>query len=137
MLIVVGLMAFGLLAIGGAVFLAMGESKTPATSTATSSKTESSGTNAEATRSDSTPSFPIEIPEQRLPALREEAQIVAITTQFSELTVQLRSLHEQAREVERRLSILADIAEQITPGQSRISIEEAEDYRLPESVESA
>ncbi|MBV9616777.1 MAG: hypothetical protein JO031_15090 [Ktedonobacteraceae bacterium] len=63
-----------------------------------------------------------------MPTIREKTQVTTITTQFSELTAQLRSLHEQAREVERRLSILSDIAEQIEFGQSRVSIEETEDY---------
>ncbi len=130
MLIVAGLMAFGLLAIITAVFLAMGESKASQINTTASSKTEAITT---------TTPLPIAAPSrlaaQNLPAIREETQVTAITTQFSELTAQLRSLHEQAREVERRLSILSALAEQIELGKSRISIEETKDYRLPEPVE--
>lgn len=130
MLIVAGLMAFGLLAIIAAVFLAMGESKTAQTSTTASSKTE-----AITTTTPQSATAPSPASKQNLPAIREETQVTAITTQFSELTAQLRSLHEQAREVERRLSILSALAEQIELGKSRISIEETQDYRLPEPVE--
>ncbi|MBV9711543.1 MAG: hypothetical protein JO011_11620 [Ktedonobacteraceae bacterium] len=125
MLIVVGLMAFGLLAISTAVFLAMGENKTPSASTTAPSKTASSTTTTPQPVAESASA---RISEQRLPTIREKTQVTAITTQFSELTAQLRSLHEQAREVERRLSILSDIAEQIEFGKSRVSIEETEDY---------
>jgi hypothetical protein len=124
MLIVAGLMAFGLLAIITAAFLAMDESKTSPTSTTAAAKT-SQPTSA-----------PVHATEQRLPALREETQVTTFTTQFSELTAQLRSLHEQAQEVERRLSLLSDLAEQIELGQTRVSIEETQDYRLPEPVNS-
>ncbi|MBV9711783.1 MAG: hypothetical protein JO011_12835 [Ktedonobacteraceae bacterium] len=120
-LIVIGLMAFGLLAMTTAVFLAMGENKTPSASTTAPSKTASSTTTTPESAS-------AHVSEERLPTIREKTRVTTITTQFSELTAQLRSLHEQAREVERRLSILSDIAEQIEFGQSRVSIEETEDY---------
>lgn len=129
-LIVAGLMGFGLLAIIAAVFLAMDESKTASTSTTPPAKTKAITT--------TTPQLvAAHVAEQRLPAIREEAQVSVITTQFSELTAQLRTLHEQARDVERRLSMLSDIAAQIERGQSKVSIEEAQDYRLPEPVDSA
>ena len=131
-LIVAGLMAFGLLAIITAVFLAMDENKASPTSATASSKTEASTTTTPQPVTAPTP-----VTKKLLPAIREEAQVTPITTQFSELSAQLRSLHEQAREVERRLSILSDFAEQIERGQARVSIEEMQDYRLPEPVDSA
>ncbi len=130
MLIVAGLMAFGLLAIGTAIFLAMGESKTPPTGTAASSKTASSTTTP--------PLVKKPVPaRQHLPAIREESQVATITTEFSNLTAQLRSLHQQAQEIEHRLSILSGMAEQIERAQASLSIEETEDYRLLEPVDSA
>ena len=124
-LIVAGLLAFGLLAIIAAILLAMNESKTSPISSTPSSIPEISP-------AASMPPAATPAPEQRLPAIREEAQVSGITTQFSELTAQLRALHEQAREIEQRLSVLSTIAEKIEQHQSRVSIEETENYRLLE-----
>jgi hypothetical protein len=131
-LIVAGLMAFGLLAIITAVFLAMDESKTFSTNPAASATTKA------ITATTPRPiTVPAHVAARCLPAIREEAQVSAITTQFSELTAQLRALHEQARDVERRLSMLSDIAAQIELGQAKVSIEETQGYRLPEPADSA
>src|ERR1700694_482421 len=118
MLIIAGLMAIALLAIIGAVALATGAEKTPAatpqTPTATPTETEL-------------------VPVQSLPTAQDNAQIAFINGQFHELATQLRALHQQSQEIERRLGMLSQAAEAIKRSQSpTFSIKETEEYRLPE-----
>lgn len=117
-LIVAGLMAFGLLAIVAAVLLAIDENKTSPTSTLSSIPASPMTTTIQTIANP--------VPEQRLPAIREDAQVAIVTIQFSELAAQLRALHKQAREIEQRLSILSTTTEQIEKSQSNISSEETE-----------
>jgi hypothetical protein len=132
MLIIAGLMAIGLLGIVGAILLAMGEEKT--------TKSQPLNSQSKAMPATTTPLPPEKESgtQQRLPAIREDPQI-AINGQFRELAAQLRVLHQQAQEIEHRLSLLAQAAAHIERNQpASISIEEeGEGYSLPEPVKSA
>ncbi len=130
MLIIAGLMAIGLLAIVGVIFLAMGEEKAAAT---TAPGPKQAPTTARPTaEAEKEP-----MAQQHLPVVREDPQVAVINGQFRELAAQLRVLHQQAREIEQRLSILSQAADHIERSQiPGISIEEAEDYSQPEPVSS-
>lgn len=107
LLIIGGLLALGLLALVGAVFLAMGERQ---------AKTPSSSATAKTTQSlkqpSSTPAAQLPATEETLPAVRDETPL-ALNGQYHELANELRTLHEHAIELEQRLSILAGIADHI------------------------
>ena len=118
LLIIGGLLALGLLAIVGAVFLAMGERRTvaqspPATARTTQPLKQPTGV----------PAAKMPVTNETLPAVREETPLV-LNGQYHELANELRTLHGQAIELEQRLSVLTEIADHIEHTQvGSVSIE--------------
>jgi hypothetical protein len=141
MLIIVGLMAIALLAIIGAVALTVSAEKTPAATQKTPAQTPPVA--AESTAAAEPAAAPTEakkelIPVQSLPAVQDDARVAFVNGQFHELVAQLHALHQQAQEIERRLSMLSQAADAIKRSQApSFSIEETEEYSLPEPVASA
>ncbi len=126
LLIVVGLLVFGLLAMLGAAFLARGEkgaagtAKKPAAAPAPE-PAENGGPGPEAAAKDVATG-------QNLPVPQEETQLASLNGQFQELAVELRTLYQETQELERRLSLLVKIANHIEYVQrEHVSIEEARD----------
>jgi len=112
LLIVGGLLVFGLLAILGAAFLARGEKgaegtvKKPAAAP-TPESAENGGLG------------------QNLPVPQEETQLATSNGQFHELAAELRTLYQETQELEHRLSLLVKIANQIEYVQrEHVSVEE-------------
>lgn len=146
MLIIAGLMVIALLAIIGAITLAMGAEKTPAATHKTLAPSQTAPVAAEPTTAPVTAEptvAPAEtkkelIPVQSLPAVQDAARMAFVNGQFHELVTQLHALHQQAQEIERRLSMLSQAADAIKRSQApSFSIEESEEYSLPEPVASA
>ncbi len=146
MLIIAGLMVIALLAIIGAIALAVNEGKTPAATQKTSAPSQAAPVAAETTTAPVTAEptvAPVEtkkelIPVQSLPAVQDDARMAFVSGQFHELVTQLHALHQQSQEIERRLSMLSQAADAIKRSQApSFSIEEAEEYSLPEPVASA
>ncbi|HEV2655571.1 MAG TPA: hypothetical protein VGU68_13515 [Ktedonobacteraceae bacterium] len=137
-LIIAGCMAVALFAGIGAIALAMGE-KTPAATQKTPAQTPPVA--AEPTEAAKPTAAPVVakkelMPVQSLPVAQDDARAAFINGQFHELATQLRILHQQAQEIERRLSMLSQAADAIKRSQSpSFSIEE--EYSLPEPVASA
>jgi hypothetical protein len=117
LLIIGGLLAVGLLALVGAVFLAMGERRAPSPSaTAKTTQSLKQPTSASAAKMPAT--------NETLPAVREEAPLV-LNGQYHELANELRTLHGHAIELEQRLSVLTGIAGNLEHAQvGSVSIEE-------------
>ena len=128
-LIIVGLMGIALLAIIGAVALAAGANTT----------TEKPQKKAPEQPAAAPTSAKKElVPVQSRPAAQNDARVAFINGQFYELAAQLRTLHQQSQEIERRLSMLSQAAEALKRNPSHnFSIEEAEDYNLPEPLSKA
>jgi hypothetical protein len=117
LLIIGGLLAVGLLALVGAVFLAMGERRAPSPSTTAKTtqplKQPTSASDAK-----------IPATNETLPAVREETPLV-LNGQYHELANELRTLHGHAIELEQRLSVLTGIAGNLEHAQAgSISIKE-------------
>ncbi len=109
LLIVVGLLVFGLLAMLGAAFLARGEKGAAGTANkpaAAPEPTENGGSGPEAAAKDVATA-------QNLPVPQEETQLASLNGQFQELAVELRTLYQETQELERRLSLLVKIANHI------------------------
>ncbi|OLE05213.1 MAG: hypothetical protein AUG82_05045 [Ktedonobacter sp. 13_1_20CM_4_53_11] len=119
LLIIGGLLALGLLAIVGAVFLAMGEKRAAAPSPSATAKTTQplkQPTGAAAAKMPAT--------KETLPAVREETPLV-LNGQYHELANELHALHGRASELEQRLSALTEIADHIEHTRAgSVSIEE-------------
>jgi hypothetical protein len=123
LLIVGGLLVFGLLAILGAAFLARGEKgaggtvKKPAAAP-TQEPAENDGPAPEAAAKDVATG-------QNLPVPQEETQFAMLNGQFHELAAELRNLYQETQELEHRLSLLVKIANHIEYVQrEHISVEE-------------
>jgi hypothetical protein len=117
LLIIGGLLAVGLLALLGAVFLAMGERRAPSPSvTAKTTQPLKQPTSAPAAKMPAT--------NETLPAVREETPL-ALNGQYHELANELRTLHGHAIELEQRLSVLTGMADHLEHAQvGSVSIEE-------------
>ncbi len=117
LLIIGGLLAVGLLALVGAVFLAMSERRAPSPSvTAKTTQPLKQPTGAPAAKMPAT--------KETLPAVREETPLV-LNGQYRELANELRTLHGHAIELEQRLSALTEIADHLEHAQvESVSIEE-------------
>ena len=119
LLIIGGLLALGLLAIVGAVFLAMGEKRAAAPSPSATAKTTQplkQPTGAPVAKMPAT--------KETLPAVREETLLV-LNGQYHELANELHALHGRASELEQRLSALTEIADHIEHTRAgSVSIEE-------------
>lgn len=138
MLIVAGLMIIALLAIIGAVALAVSAEKTPAATQKTPAPSQTPPVaTAEPTGAPAGTKKEL-VPVQSLPAVQDDARMAFVNGQFHELVTQLHALHQQAQEIERRLSMLSQAADAIKRSQApSFSIEETEEYSLPEPVASA
>ena len=145
MLIIAGLMIIALLAIIGAVALTVSGEKTPAATQKTPAPSQTTPVAAEPTTAPvaAEPTVAPEetkkelIPMQSLPAVQDDARMAFVNGQFHELVTQLHALHQQSQEIERRLSMLSQAADAIKRSQSpSFSIQETEEYHLPEPVAS-
>ncbi len=123
LLIIGGLLVFGLLAVLGAVFLARSEKgagetvKKPATAPA-SEPAGNGGSGPGAAAKDGATM-------QNLPVPQEETQLVAFNGQFQELAAELRTLYQETQDLEHRLSLLVKIANHIEYVQrEHVSVEE-------------
>ena len=131
LLIIGGLLAFGLLALLGSVFLARSEGQERQTAAKAAKTTPSPSATAKTTQPlkplSDTPDTPAaEMPETKetLPAVREEMPLM-LNGQFHELANELHTLHEYAIELEHRLSVLTGIVDHIEHTQANhINIEE-------------
>jgi hypothetical protein len=143
MLIIAGLMIIALLAIIGAVALTVSEEKTPPATQETPAPSQTPPVAAELTVAAEPTVAPEEskkelIPVQSLPVVQDDARMAFVNGQFHELVTQLHALHQQSQEIERRLSMLSQAADAIKRSQApSFSIEETEEYSLPEPVASA
>ncbi len=141
LLIIGGLLAVALLAILGAVFLGMREQR--AEKAHSNGGTILSSTSPRTVMEQQpTVSRPIEqtapirqsIPssaERHLVPTEESQQAYALNGQFHELAVELQTLYQHARELERRLRTLAEIADRIEKMQSNQIITEEEIHPQP------
>ncbi|HEX6555380.1 MAG TPA: hypothetical protein VF026_21645 [Ktedonobacteraceae bacterium] len=119
LLIVGGLLALGLLAIVGAVFLAMGERRAAAPSPSATARTTQP-----LKQPTGVPAAKMPVTNETLPAVREETPLV-LNGQYHELANELHTLHGQAMELEQRLSALTEIADHIEHAQvGGVDIEE-------------
>lgn len=119
LLIIGGMLAIGLLALVGAVFLAMGERQAKAASPSATTKTTQS-----LKQPSGTPAAKMPATKETLPSVREETPLV-LNGQFHELADELRTLHGHAIELEQRLSVLTGIAGNLEHAQvGSVSIEE-------------
>ena len=107
LLIIGGMLALGLLALLGAVFLAMGERKAAAPSPSAKAETTQSLKQPSGIPAAKTP-----VTEETLPLVREETPLV-LNGQFHELASELHTLHGHAIELEQRLSALTGIADHL------------------------
>jgi hypothetical protein len=132
LLIIGGLLVFALLAIIGAVLLSMREQRTEKIRV---------GANAPARASIQKPTqqAPIRssnsaVPEKAVPATVDEQTLVMLNGQFHEFAVELRSLHQQAWNLEQRLRGLTEMVDRIEESRaSRIHVEEEALSRSDES----
>ncbi|HEY6408203.1 MAG TPA: hypothetical protein VIY29_12120 [Ktedonobacteraceae bacterium] len=133
LLIFGGLLAFGLLALLGSVFLARGERQdgqaaakaaTVPSPSATAKTTQPLKPLSDTPETPDTPAAKMPQTEETLPAVREETPLM-LNGQFHELANELRTLHEYAIELEHRLSVLTGIVDHIEHTQANhINIEE-------------
>ena len=140
-LIIGGLLAVALLAILGAVFLGISEQRaesarsnggTTASSTGTRPVVEqqravSRGVEQRAPiRQNTSP-----LAERSLVSTEESQQPYVLNGQFHELAVELQTLYQHARELERRLRTLTEVADRIEKTQSNQIITEEESRTQP------
>ncbi len=130
LLIIGGLLAFGLLALLGSVFLARGERQErqaaakAATAPSPSATVKTTQPLKPLSDTPDTPAVKMPETEETLPAVREEMPL-ALNGQFHELANELRTLHEYAIEIEQRLSVLTGIVDHVEHTQANhINIEE-------------
>lgn len=128
MFIVGGLLAFGVLALVGSIFLAIGEEKKATTKTASPTPTP---------QETAEPAIPSKTSADsaKLPALREEAQLTLIG-QTHELAAELRTIHERVAELNERLGALTEVANRIERAQGNY-VRVEEDYTLYDAVEAS
>jgi hypothetical protein len=141
LLIIGGLLAVALLAILGAVFLGMREQRAEKAHSNGGTISSSTGPRpvVEQQRAVSRAveqSAPIRqsmpsLAERSLVPTEESQQSYALNGQFHELTVELQTLYQHARELERRLRTLAEIADRIEKTQSNQIITEEEIHPQP------
>lgn len=137
MLILGVLFVVALLAIGGAVWLAVGErqdnnkaaaSAAPAPSQQIAANS-TAGQGASAGRSAVAPAkVPLEpdefvAPAPAAPAAHGEQPFSALNGQFYELAAELRTLHRESQSIERRLGILTEMVSRIEREYGEVSLE--------------
>ncbi|GAC1378849.1 MAG: hypothetical protein NVSMB33_03510 [Ktedonobacteraceae bacterium] len=130
LLIVGGLLALGVLALVGAIFLALSEQR------ATTARNKSIELPASPARNDQATHKAIENPtmvqpnrpvadETTLASTASERHLPALNGQFHKVVGEIRTLHQQARQLEQRLSVLTEMVDRIESSQSsHTSIEE-------------
>lgn len=134
--IIGGLLAVALLAILGAVLLGMSEQRAEkarsnggAIASSTSARPvageQRAGSRAVEQTAPVRPTIPSPA-ETHLVSAGESQQTYALDGQFHELAVELQTLYQHARELERRLRILAEVADRIEKTQSNQIITEEE-----------
>ena len=126
-LIIGGLLAFALVALLAAVFLALGEQKASqrtATQTAAKPVSEQQAKALVPAKEEQA----ADTNKQHLPVLSKSALPVATDVfhgQFHEFAAQIHALHEEAMEFEQRLSVLIEMIDTIENAQGiHVSIEE-------------
>ncbi|HEX9131054.1 MAG TPA: hypothetical protein VF844_02050 [Ktedonobacteraceae bacterium] len=134
LLIIGGLLAIALLAILGAVFLGMSEQRAEKARSNGGTVSSSTGTRpvmeqqpavrraveqSAPTRQNTSP-----LAERSLVSTEESQHPYALNGQFHELAVELQTLYQHARELERRLRTLAEVADRIEKTQSQVITEE-------------
>lgn len=141
LLIIGGLLGVTLLAIIGIVVLVMGESR------AQNSSSPSPASARTTRRLEPEPAITREVSEipaptqQRslapretttgLPSMSGAHSVARLNGQIHELVNELRTLHQQAGELEQRLQVLTEVVERIEQAQSRqVSVEEEETLRI-------
>jgi hypothetical protein len=132
LLIIGGLLVIAAAAIIGAVIIGISEQRTERarnaslkqpTSTASIDLTERNLVE-EPTTTTSRPNLPT-TRENNLPSRGEDQRLSSLNGQFHELASEVRTLHQQASQLEQRLSILTEMVDHIERTQGgRISIEE-------------
>ena len=132
LLIIGGLLVVAAAAIIGAVLIGMSEQRTERarngrlkqpTSTA-SSDLSARKLMEEPTTTASRPNFPT-TRESNLPSRGEDQRLSSLNGQFHELASEVRTLHQQASQLEQRLSILTEMVDHIERTQGgRFTIEE-------------
>lgn len=135
-LIIGGLLAVALLAILGAVLLGMREQRAEkarsnggAIVSSSSARPVVEEQQAVSRAVEQTTPIRPNIPspaETHLVSTGESQQVYALNGQFHELAVELQTLYQHARELERKLRILAEVADRIEKTQSNKIITEEE-----------
>jgi len=128
LLIIGGLFALGVVAILGAILLGIGEQRRENALSAPVSRPVDERTaslsSPSAPLTTARPTIPLDRPTTRLPN-EESTTYTALNGQFHELAAEIRELHQQAWDLEQRLSTLADTIARIERLQNgHTSIEE-------------
>ena len=132
LLIIGGLLVIAAAAIIGAVLIGMSEQRTERARNASLKQPTSTASSDLATHklmeesatTASRPNFPT-TRESNLPSRGEDQRLSSLNGQFHELASEIRTLHQQASQLEQRLSILTEMVDHIERTQGgRISIEE-------------
>ena len=132
LLIIGGLLVVAAAAIIGAVLIGMSEQRTQRTRNASLKQPTSTASSdlathkliEEPTTTTSRPNLPT-TRENNLPSRGEDQRLSSLNGQFHELASEIRTLHQQASQLEQRLSILTQMVDHIERTQGgRFSIEE-------------
>jgi len=132
LLIIGGLLVVAAAAIIGAVLIGMSEQRTERARNASLKQPTSTASSdlathklmEEPTTTTSRPNLPT-TRESNLPSRGEDQRLSSLNGQFHELASEIRTLHQQASQLEQRLSILTEMVDHIERTQGgRISIEE-------------
>ena len=130
LLIIGGLLVVAAAAIIGAVLIGMSEQRTQRARNASLKQPTSTASSDLATRklveepTTTRPNLPT-TRESNLPSRGEDQRLSSLNGQFHELASEIRTLHQQASQLEQRLSILTEMVDHIERTQGgRISIEE-------------
>ena len=130
LLIIGGLLVVAAAAIIGAVLIGMSEQRTQHARNASLKQPTSTASSDLATRklveepTTTRPNLPT-TRESNLPSRGEDQRLSSLNGQFHELASEIRTLHQQASQLEQRLSILTEMVDHIERTQGgRISVEE-------------
>ena len=130
LLIIGGLLVVAAAAIIGAVLIGISEQRTERARNASLKQPTSTASSDLATRklveepTTTRPNLPT-TRESNLPSRGEDQRLSSLNGQFHELASEVRTLHQQASQLEQRLSILTEMVDHIERTQGgRISIEE-------------
>lgn len=124
LLIIGGLLAIALLAILGAVFLGLSEQRSEKARSNGGTISGSTGTRPVVEQTAPVRHTTSPLVERSLVPTEESQQSFALNGQFHELAVELQTLYQHARELERRLRTLTEVADRIEKTQSNHIITE-------------